>query len=470
MGKKIMLKKRILAFLLTAGLSATATASIHSEMQSFFNELGTYGNVTGPQVLKGQTGTTFTGGNLYMRIPQRNYNVFNIAMPSAKAGCGGIDLFAGSFSFLNAEQLTALMQNLANNAIGVAFQLAIESISPELAGILKWAQDQASKLNNLNINSCQLSTGLVTAAWPDQDAAQKVAARKGLDPQYNLSSDSLKSWWNQLTNPPSQTRNETNAIVASDPRTKEKIDNVNVVWQALNRIGIPDSEMRELMMSLTGTVIITRNKSDDSKPDIQYIPPPQKISFKEFIGDPDQATSSIKIMKCPDNECLTPGEASTSVASFAKYSKDNLGAIIHKIKYRNAHTLSADEYKFIQGTFVPVWKIVSMSGDGYSEGLVDVMAQLIAMDLAFTYFNEISKELQKAVWNSKSTDSATNKEQLDRIERRLAELREEAGTLMTVEASRINSLLNMQQTVARIHVEMKRGLSEPVRRSIETFE
>ena len=464
-----MSSHRLFALLVAASFSVSAFASVDTEMQSFFNQLGTYGNVTGPQALKGQTGTVFTGGNLYMRIPQRNYSVFHVAPPGIKSGCGGIDLFAGSFSFMNAEQLTALMQSLANNAIGVAFELAIESISPELAGILKWAQDQASKLNNMNLNSCQMATGLMTAAWPDQDAAQKVAARKGLDPQHNLSADSLKSWWNQLTNPPSQTRSETSATVASNPSTKELIDNVNVVWQALNRIGISDDEMRELMMSLTGTVIITRNKSDDSKPDITYRPPPQKLSFKEFIGSPEQATSTIRIMKCPDFDCLNPGEGTTHLASFAKYAKERIGNLIDKIRTRSAHSLSTDEYKFIQGSFVPIWKIVSMSGDTWSEGMAEVMSQIIAMDLGFTWFNEISRELHKAVMNSKSTDSGSNRAQLERFEKRIAELRGEAHTLMAAESARLNAQLGLQQNIARLHREIKQGLSEQVRQSIESF-
>lgn len=464
-----MIKKRLLAMAVAIAFSTSTSASINSEMQSFFNELGTYGNVTGPQALKGQTGTTFTGGNLYMRTPQRNYQLFSIAPPGIKAGCGGIDLFAGSFSFMNAEQLTALMQNLANNAIGVAFELAIESITPELAGILKWAQDQASKLNNLNLNSCQLATGLMTAAWPDQDAAKRVAARRGLDPQYNFSSDSMKSWWNQLNNPPAQTKQETDQIVSSDPRTKETIDNVNVVWNALNRIGVSDNEIRELMMSLTGTVIITRNKSDDSKPDIRHVPPPQKITFKTLVGDPGAGTTSIKIMKCPDNECLNPGEGTTSAMSFAKYSRDKISSIVAKIASRQTSSLTADEYQFLQGSFVPVWKIASMPDSAYADGLVDVMSQIIAMDLAFSYFNEITRELHKALANSKSTDSSTNKEQLEKFHERLSEIRQEARDEMAAEAHRLSALLGMQQNIARIDYEIKRGLSEPIRLSLETF-
>lgn len=463
-----MFKKALVAAAVSLALTGPASANINSEMQSFFNELGAYGNVSGPQMLKGQTGTAFAGGSLYMRAPQRNYNLFNLAPPSIKAGCGGIDLFAGSFSFLNAEQLTALLQNLANNAIGVAFQLAIESISPELAGLLKWAQDQASKLNNFNLNSCQLATGLVTAAWPDQEVAQRYAAKSGLDPAYNFSSDSWKSRWNLFTQPPSTTNAQTNTQINADARNKERLADVNVVWQALNRINISDSEMKEMMMSLVGTVIIRRNKSDDSKPDIQFRGPPQKLTFKDFIGDPASASTTIKVMKCPDNDCLNPGEASTTALSFAKYSRDKLQGIVAKINSRTANTLTEDEYKFLQGTFVPVWKIVTMGG-GLSEPMVDSMSQLIAMDLAFSFFNEVSKELQKALHNNKSTDSAVAKENLEKMSERLTELRQEAHAMMTAEAARVSTLLNMQQSVARIHTELRRGLSEPVRVSMQAF-
>lgn len=462
--------RRLIAAMSAASFCLSAQASIQTDMQNFFNSLGTYGNVTGAQVLQGQTGTTFAGGSLYMRTPQRNYNLFGLAPPSIKAGCGGIDLFAGSFYFMNAEQLTALLQNLANNAIGVAFELAIESISPELGSILKWAQDQASKLNSLNINSCQLATGLVTAAWPDQDVSQRVAARKGLDPQYNFSSDSLRSWWNQLTNPPTQTASETNAIVAADPRTKEAIDNINVVWNALSRLGITDQELRELMMSLTGTVVILRNRTDDSKPELRYVAPPQKIAFKTLIGDPASDTTNIQIMTCPDTDCLSPGVGNTTAASFASFTRNKIRTIIAKISGRTASALSSDEYKFLQGSFVPIWKIVAMADNVHADMLLDALSQLIAMDLALSYLTEIATELRKALANtSVATDSTTTKEQLEKFMDRLAEVRREAFNELSTEAQRVSSLLSMQQSLARIDYELKRGMSAGLRLSLETF-
>lgn len=113
-----MFRKRLIAAAIAVTFSVSASASIQSEMQSWFNEMGAYGNVTGAQVVQGQTTTVYTGGSMYMRTPIRNYQLASIAPPSIRGGCGGIDLFAGSFSFINSEQLTALLRNIANNAVG----------------------------------------------------------------------------------------------------------------------------------------------------------------------------------------------------------------------------------------------------------------------------------------------------------------------------------------------------------------
>ena len=107
-----------------------AAADLNAEMQRMFSDLGTVGNVTSPGAFRGQTMNTMTGGNLMMRTPGKNYQLGSVALPSLKAGCGGIDVFGGSFSFINKAQFTAMLQNIGANATGYAFQLAIDSISP----------------------------------------------------------------------------------------------------------------------------------------------------------------------------------------------------------------------------------------------------------------------------------------------------------------------------------------------------
>ena len=43
----------------------------------------------------------YTGGSLMMRAPGRNYPLATVQLPSLRAGCGGIDIYGGAFSFIN---------------------------------------------------------------------------------------------------------------------------------------------------------------------------------------------------------------------------------------------------------------------------------------------------------------------------------------------------------------------------------
>ena len=59
-----------------------AHATVNQSMQDWFNEIGAYGNVTGPNAYRGQTMNMYTGGSLYMRTPVRNYQLASISPPS----------------------------------------------------------------------------------------------------------------------------------------------------------------------------------------------------------------------------------------------------------------------------------------------------------------------------------------------------------------------------------------------------
>ena len=132
---------------------ASHAADLNSEMQSMFNDLGALGNVTTPGAFRGQAMNLYTGGSLMMRAPGRNYPLLNAQLPSLRAGCGGIDLYGGAFSFINKQQFISLLQNIGANAVGYAFKLALQSISPDIDKLLTELQDQINKINAMNINS-----------------------------------------------------------------------------------------------------------------------------------------------------------------------------------------------------------------------------------------------------------------------------------------------------------------------------
>ena len=71
--------------------------------------MGAAANVTGPSAFEGQSAGYYSLGNVWTRFPQKTTNIANLQLPRARAGCGGIDIFAGSFSFINASEMVALL-------------------------------------------------------------------------------------------------------------------------------------------------------------------------------------------------------------------------------------------------------------------------------------------------------------------------------------------------------------------------
>src|SRR5581483_6461943 len=79
-----------------ARVSQGWAGDLQSEVDSMFSNLGAIGNYTAPGAFRGQTYNTYTGGSIFLRSPNKVYQLGTIQFPYVKAGCGGIDVFGGS--------------------------------------------------------------------------------------------------------------------------------------------------------------------------------------------------------------------------------------------------------------------------------------------------------------------------------------------------------------------------------------
>ncbi|MFD0954742.1 conjugal transfer protein TraH, partial [Virgibacillus natechei] len=121
------MNKQVLSLLLAGFLfSGAAAADVNGDMNKFFNKLGFDSNVTGAAAWQGQAAGYATGGNIFLRNQVKQLQVVSFTPPSLNAGCGGIDAYLGSFSYLNSEQLTQFVQQLMTNAAGYLFDLALQ--------------------------------------------------------------------------------------------------------------------------------------------------------------------------------------------------------------------------------------------------------------------------------------------------------------------------------------------------------
>ena len=145
LGKAVAL---VLAWTIILLPPMTYAGDLNNEVNNMFNNLGAIGNYTAPGAFKGQTFNTYAGGNLYLRSPNKTYQLAAIQFPSAKGGCGGIDLFGGSFSHISAAEFKNMLKNITAALPGIAFQLALEAVSPLLGGLTKWAKGLETWINN----------------------------------------------------------------------------------------------------------------------------------------------------------------------------------------------------------------------------------------------------------------------------------------------------------------------------------
>ena len=118
MKMKNTLKKTAAAVTAMTLLIQPAAADVASDMDSFYASVGGGSSFSGAALYQGQSANYFSGGGFSARAPIRNFNLASVQAPSIRAGCGGIDLYAGGFSFINATQLITMLKNIGSSALG----------------------------------------------------------------------------------------------------------------------------------------------------------------------------------------------------------------------------------------------------------------------------------------------------------------------------------------------------------------
>lgn len=150
------MKKIAVLALLSLTLCSPARAGIMADLNSMFMS-----NSTAPGTFTSRDRVGIYAGGYSMRTPIHNINVVAFDPPRLNAGCGGVDLYGGSFSFINGQELIAIFRSVASNAAGLAFKAAIKVISPSLDSLMTEFQTMLQNMNNLAKNSCSLAHLLV---------------------------------------------------------------------------------------------------------------------------------------------------------------------------------------------------------------------------------------------------------------------------------------------------------------------
>ena len=399
MLKKIALTA-IAALMVTTAQPAQAQ-HLGAELRNFWERTGGGVNVTRPQAYDGQAGGFVTLGSLYMRTRPRNANIAHIQLPSVRAGCGGIDLFGGSFSFISKEEMVLLMQAIMQNAAGFAFELALESLSPAIAEQVSKLRALLQEVNAMNINSCEAGQMLAGSLWPTMDGASQHVCRT-VGTMNGKFADSVA---NRHGCGPQGRQNETLRQAEGALREQVPVD-INYAWRAAKKNGFLASNPRiaEIFMSMTGTIITRAAQNDNEGPQHRNIPP-RAFTPEMLLALVDGGT--VPVLRCntndPEDRCLTPSWQDVTLPHDQSYFAI-VARVVRQLSdaIRDDTALTPEMIGIIGLTSAPVYETLK-TAQAYKYQFVDdeiaLIAELVAVELAMAFMHETLTEMARSASN-----------------------------------------------------------------------
>lgn len=284
-----------------------AQANIQSQVNEMFSGMI---NVTSPGAYKTATRGVVTGGAVVLRNRISTTNLISITPPSAKGGCGGINLYSGSFSFINGEEFVSLMRNVASNASGIvsgfAFELALDAMDAQTGGVIRNLANKIQSLNQMFSNSCQLASGMVSNA---QDAFRESSDLKSAITAYgsNVAADFFSAKSTKEDSPANR--------IASTGKAVQCENSGNILWCAMQKSGLQSQilfgsdENAEFIMSMVGSYNVTL-ATDDKGGKNFAAQPLAKLITGEGLRILVEGTNNkeIQVYKCPEGDpgCTVP--------------------------------------------------------------------------------------------------------------------------------------------------------------------
>ncbi|EJG2388481.1 conjugal transfer protein TraH [Kluyvera ascorbata] len=385
--------------LILGTVSLSARADVNSDLNGFFGSLGYSGNVTQAQAWQGQAAGYFTGGSVYLRNPVKNVQLISMQVPSLNAGCGGIDAYLGAFSMISGEEIQRFVKQIMSNAAGYAFDLALQTMVPELKQAKDFLQKLASDVNSANMSSCQAAQGIIGGLWPvTQVSQQKIC--QDIAGESNLFSDWASS--RQGCTVGGQSNSVTDR--ANDKQKDQVLKNKNLIWDALSRNHLFDGnrQLKELVMSTVGSIIFNKDGN------VTILTP--LVDNRDLIKVLMRG-GTAKVYGCDEaNVCLGPVVTDVSISennALVTLVKNLMISMQNKLTDDTA--LTDQEKGFVNTTSVPVLKyLTNAQSMGMSATYLIQVADFIAQDLMIQYLQELVKQASLSISGKNFPQEAAN--------------------------------------------------------------
>ncbi|CAM3824694.1 conjugal transfer protein TraH [Rouxiella silvae] len=439
------MKQLTLCIITACCISAPALADVSGDLNGYFNGLGYSGNVSKAQSWKGQSANYMTGGSVYLRNPVKNIQLISMQVPSVNSGCGGIDAYLGAFSFISGAQIQAFAKQIMSNAGGYAFDLALQTMVPELKQAKDYLEKMASDVNSMNMSSCQAAQGIIGGLWPVSQVSQTKICQD-ISGQDNIFSD-----WASSRQGCTVGGDQDSVNGRADATQKDLVlKNKNLIWDALgvNHVFDDNQQLKQFVMSIVGSIIFNNSG--------------QVTILQPLVADRGVVNTLMeggdaKVYLCDTTDvCLKPSVGTITISesnSLVTMVRNYITSLQNSVM---TDTPLTDTQKgFINSTSVPVLKyIINSSSLGIDATYLSMVSDYIAQDLMIQYLQELvtqanaslsaknfpeqaAKELKANISSAQTLlvdmklQSSASQTALDSINRNMQYLQQQVSTQLT---------------------------------------
>lgn len=435
-------------FILVALAPVLGWADLQEELGRFFDALDSSANISASDIYQGQKAGYVTGGGATIKNRSIQLNPSTINLPKFDAGCGGIDIYTGGFSFINSEQLIDTLKSIGSSSIGYAFMLSLETISPQVANNIKQLQTWANAINTTNINSCEVAAQLVGSVWPaDSMASQHICQSVGT--HYGGFTDHVAG--RHQCNNPEKRRSTSEKALESHPDLLT--ESYNVAWEAIKKQGriMQDGDMARFLMTLMGTLVVTEDKVE------LY---PAKASEGAFIKTLLEG-GTLELYSCEDKkQCLLIESRNTLIDKKSSWG-GKIEALLLSMqeKVLRDEELHGEEQELLVKTHLPLYRFINVL-TAYKKGICPIdlkqVADIVSMDILVQYLRDSLESVRASCYQLKYRVHNDTKVQdyldtLSAVERTIAQYEHRSSLLMDQE---VYILEKMQLLEAQIASEL----------------
>lgn len=407
--------RKLLAGLLIGFSAFTCTSAGAGFMKDFYASAGSYqGNLTKPGLHQSEAMNTVTGGGFVYRAPRKDFNAFYFTPPSLSAGCGGIDIFLGAFGIPSREEFVAFLRNIGTALPGLAFQLALQSLAPDLNEQVTSFRDLIREYTSKFSDSCTAAQSVLKMT-----GAEEWLTKLSFDAQSELRTSGRVS---DASEADALTRTDGSAVVGNAPTRRDSGGSVidapelNLTWALLSggKFATPyNVQLRELMMTLVGTVIYT-TEGTGANTVTKATPIPGADLTEALFGRSDNPNlpDTAYRLKCADDQekCLTIERVALDEINLVHAFSEAAFNYRESILRRNPDLVSDEERLLLAtSTTIPLIPMINATASkrylGFSSDIMAVYVEAAAYEAINRALDRLSIDLKAAVTSSSASQT-----------------------------------------------------------------